>query len=85
MRHNPIEGLGDHAQPAWKDISSEQIQVRHLTTTDEIRQMARLRRQIDLAAVASADPRFDEHEKKKTSWAASWPSTCTVRSSGPSA
>lgn len=79
MRHNPVEGLGDHVQPGWKEISISQIRVRHLASPDEIAQMARLRRQIDLTAAATADPQFHEHEKKETNWAASWRSTWTAR------
>jgi hypothetical protein len=65
--------------PASKDISVEQLTIRRLRSQSEIRDMARLRQEINLAAAASADPRFAEHEKKETNWAWCSHSSCMAR------
>lgn len=62
----------DAQQPpagALKDIAIDELSIRLARSRDDIRQMARMRQQIDLAAATSIDPQFAEHEKKETNWA----------------
>ena len=75
----PAEDPQDTVPPAWKDISVEQLTIRRLRSQQEIREMARLRQEIDLAAAASADPHFAEREKKETNWAWSSHSSCMAK------
>lgn len=57
--------------PAFADAMPQQevpiadLMIRRLESAQEIAEMAALRRQIDLAAAASVDPHFIEHEKKE--------------------
>jgi hypothetical protein len=72
----PLDDAPDTVAPALKDISVEQLTIRRLRAQSDIRAMARLRQEINLAAAASADPHFAEREKKETNWAWSTPSSC---------
>jgi hypothetical protein len=61
----PVEAQ-DTVAPALKDISVEQLAIRCLRSQSDIREVAQLRLEINLAAAASADPHFVEREKKET-------------------
>ena len=69
----------DLISPASIDISLEQLTIRRLRSQQEIREMAQLRQQIDLAAASSAEPQFFEREKKETNWGWSSLLNCTAR------
>jgi len=59
-----------------KDIAVAELGIRRLLGAADLREIAQLRCEIDLAAAASADPEFMHREKKETSWA--W---CSLSSS----
>jgi hypothetical protein len=65
--------------PDPKEIPLSELSIQYLQSADDIARMATLRREIDLSAAASVDPRFAEHEKKETSWGWSLRSNCMVR------
>ncbi|MBA3771331.1 MAG: hypothetical protein H0X13_02225 [Ramlibacter sp.] len=56
---------GDGPLEPDKDCPLDDLRIRHLRTSDDIEHIMKLRRQIDLAAVASADPDFHAHERRK--------------------
>ncbi len=63
-----------------KEIPLSELSIQYLQSPDDIARMATLRREIDLSAASSVDPRFAEHEKKETNWGWSSPLSCTGRS-----
>lgn len=73
----PLQSF-DLGPPELRDIDVDELSIRSLRRHHEIREVAQLRGQIDLAAAVAADPLFVSREKKETSWAWSLLSSCTA-------
>jgi hypothetical protein len=76
--------LPSGSAPGARDLPIDELEIRHLRTAEEIRQVVHLRSEIQLPASTLADPDFHTREKKETRAASSPASAGVDNSSAPS-
>lgn len=54
------------AVPGTRELPLDELEIRHLRSTEEIGRVVHLRSEIQLPAAALADPEFAPREKKET-------------------
>ena len=54
------------AVPGTRELPLDELEIRHLRSTDEIGRVIHLRSEIHLPAAALGDPEFAAREKKET-------------------